>query len=501
MNQMMKRAFTLFVIFAIAFLSVFLIKNTEVGYGLLSKLKGEGGQSNEEASYKFKKESYHLEDTPSIDLSEVSVLDAINRESAALVRAVVPSVVSIDTSAVQQQRVKDVFGRTWVQPRAVQGQGSGVIVTHEGHVLTNYHVVEGKPSISMTMHNGSVREARVIGFDSAVDIAVLKIIDKGPFVPLKFGDSSQLEVGNTVYAVGSPFGLGESVTDGIISAKKRSFTDSQVDLLQTSAAINPGNSGGPLVNILGEIVGINSRIYSTDKDNPGFQGIGFAIPSNDALKTMEDILARGRPIRGFLGIALQDLDVHTRRSLNFASGKGVRVERIVPNSPAMHAGLLENDIIISFGGEKASNTRRLISLIQKGSVGSEIKIEVWRDGEVVSLMSHVGEASDYKISKVEKRAELDTKAVLTKIGLYVRDLSSVERAKGLRGVFISKIDTASNLYGKLQEGDLIRAINGNYATSSEAFLLELAESAMIQNTELFVIRGRSRLRLNISKVE
>ena len=172
-----------------------------------------------------------------------------------------------------------------MQPRAVQGQGSGVIVTEEGHVLTNHHVIQGTPRIRLTMHDGSIHSARVIGTDPAVDIAVLKIDSKGPFIPLKFGESSKIEVGNTVFAIGSPFGLGTSVTEGKISAKKRPFSDSQVDLLQTSAAINPGNSGGPLINILGEIVGINSRIYSTNRDSPSFQGIGFAIPSNAAFNS------------------------------------------------------------------------------------------------------------------------------------------------------------------------------------------------------------------------
>lgn len=496
MNQGISRVFTLFIIFVIAFLSVFFIKKTESGQQLIKKLMGEDSANG------FAREAYHLESERSIDLSQVQVLDAINRESAALVKAVVPSVVSIDTSGVQHQQLKDVFGRTWVQPRAVQGQGSGVIVTREGHVLTNYHVVQGEPLISVTMHDGSIHEARVIGSDSAVDIAVLKIMDSGPFSPLKFGDSSQLEVGNTVYAVGSPFGLGESVTDGMISAKKRSFTDSQVDLLQTSAAINPGNSGGPLVNILGEIVGINSRIYSSNKDNPGFQGIGFAIPSNDALKTMQDILARGRPIRGFLGMALQDVDAHASRLLKFDGRDGVRIDRIVPNSPAMHAGLLENDIVISFGGEKASNARRLITLIQQSKVGSEVELSIWRDQEKIMLKSIIGESGDYASQGIlQEKGALDTKAVLTAIGIYVRDLSDSEKSEGLRGVVVSKIDKESTLQEGIQVGDIIRAINGNYPMSSTEFLVQLAESAMVQDTELFVIRGKSRRRVTISKVQ
>ena len=487
---------TLLVIFAAAFSSVFLLKNTQHGQRLIDKLSAAQSGSG------YSSEAYHLQADRSIDLSQVEVLEAINRESAALVKAVVPSVVSIDTKGVQNQSVRDVFGRTWVQPRAVQGQGSGAIVTREGHVLTNYHVVKGEPVISVTMHDGSIHEARVIGADPAVDIAVLKIIDSGPFVPLKFGDSSQVEVGNIVYAVGSPFGLGESVTDGMISAKKRSFTDSQVDLLQTSAAINPGNSGGPLVNIFGEIVGINSRIYSTDKDNPGFQGIGFAIPSNDALKTMQDILARGRPIRGFLGMALADMGPNARRILDYSDEPGVRISRILPNSPAMHAGLLENDIIISFGGEKATNTRRIIALVQQSKVGSHVELEVWRDKKKMVLTSIIGEADEKtQVGMAEPKDTLDIKSVLTAIGLYVRDVSAKEQEQGLRGVIVARVDTKSSLHGKLQEGDVVRAINGNYAFNSKDFLTQLAQSATIQDTELFVLRGKARIRVTISKVE
>ena len=257
MNHGLRRFFILFAVFCIAFLAVFVVRKLQNGSSLLEIFTGkapveENGQ-------------FTLLDKAPLDLTDVQVMAAMNAESATLVKAVVPSVVSIDTAGVRHERFRDVWGRTWVQPRSVQGQGSGVIVTREGHVLTNHHVIQGNPRIRLTMHDGTVHSAKVIGSDPAVDIAVLKIEAKGPFAPLKIGDSDQVEVGHIVFAIGSPFGLGESVTDGKISAKKRTFSDSRVDLLQTSAAINPGNSGGPLVNILGEVVGINSRIYSTDK--------------------------------------------------------------------------------------------------------------------------------------------------------------------------------------------------------------------------------------------
>lgn len=453
----------------------------------------------------FESEKYTLRDKPSINLKEVEVLAAINAESAALVRAVVPSVVSIDTTGIRRERIRDLWGRTWVQPRAVQGQGSGVIVTKEGHVLTNHHVIRGTPRIRLTMHDGTVYSAKVIGTDPAVDIAVLKIDGKGPFTPLKFGDSSKVEVGNTVFAIGSPFGLGTSVTDGKISAKKRPFSDSHVDLLQTSAAINPGNSGGPLINILGEIIGINSRIYSTNRNSPGFQGIGFAIPSNAAFKTMKDILDRGRPIRGFLGMMMEDLDPMTRKEFGYEERAGVRVIALVPDSPAMKATLRKDDIIIRYKGEKVTNMRRLIAMIQQSKVDEEVTMEIWREGAKHTLTATIGEADDFDqelLSSEEEKAiqRLDTETILRAIGIIVRDRTTVEKRNGLRGVVIARIKPESKLKGKLITGDVIHAINGRRVTNAEDFLARLAASASVQNTQLMIQRGQETFGITISPV-
>lgn len=245
MKNGLNRFLILLAVFFTAFLVVILVRKAQVGENLLDIFKGR------QHAQSLGNDTYTLRKNPAVDRNDIQTLSAINRESAALIRAVVPSVVSIDTSGVRHERRRDSWGRTWLQPRAVQGQGSGVIVSEEGHILTNHHVVKGNPRIQLTMHDGSVHSASIIGAAPTVDIAVLKIDSPGKFIPLKFGDSEKASVGNIVFAIGSPYGLGETVTDGIISAKKRSFSDSQVDLLQTSAAVNPGNSGGPLINIRG----------------------------------------------------------------------------------------------------------------------------------------------------------------------------------------------------------------------------------------------------------
>lgn len=497
MNHALRRFLILLTVFCGAFLAVFVVRKMQGGSSLMDIITGRdtAGESGD----------FTLLEKPVLNLKDVEVMAAVNAESAALVRAVVPSVVSIDTAGVRHERFRDVWGRTWVQPRAVQGQGSGVVVTKEGHVLTNHHVIQGNPRIRLTMHDGTVRSAKVIGSDPAVDIAVLKIDGKGPFVPLKIGDSSKIEVGHIVFAVGSPFGLGETVTDGIISAKKRTFSDSRVDLLQTSAAINPGNSGGPLVNILGEIVGINSRIYSTDRKNPAFQGISFAIPSNAALKTMKDILSRGRPIRGFLGMAFEDLDPYTRREFGYSGRDGIRIVGLVPDSPAMKAGLKEDDIIISYEGNEISDMRRLIDLIQQSEVGSKVTMEIWREGAKHTVTATVGEAGNFNqriLRDEEKKANqrVDTQTVLNTIGIVVREPSAEERAAGASGVFIRRILPDSKLRGKLLTGDNIHAINGRPVRGVTDFNARLAASAAVQNTELEIRRGPQTLRILLSPV-
>ena len=498
MNHGLRRFFILLAVFCTTFLAVFVIRKMQNGHKFLDIITGK--DRTEENG------NLTLRDKPSLSLEDVQVMAAINAESAALVKAVVPSVVSIDTAGVRHERLRDVWGRTWVQPRTIQGQGSGVIVSKEGHVLTNHHVIQGTPNIRLTMHDGNVYSAKVIGSDPAVDIAVLKIEANGPFAPLKIGDSSKIEVGNIVFAIGSPFGLGETVTDGKISAKKRTFSDSQVDLLQTSAAINPGNSGGPLVNILGEIIGINSRIYSTDKKNPSFQGISFAIPSNAALKTMKDILARGRSIRGFLGMAFETLDPYTLQELDYKGKNGIRIVGLVPDSPALKAGLKKNDIIISYQGTPISNIQRLINLIQQSVVGSKVNIKVWREGAEHSITATVGEADNFN-QRILRNGEENTKqrvspeTVLNIVGLIIRDPSASEVANGVKGVIIERILTTSKLRGKLVVGDNIRALNGKQIENEADFNARLAASAAVQNTELEIRRGSQTVRLLLSAVK
>lgn len=340
----------------------------------------------------FRTEPFTLPDKAPLALGDVELLARINDEYASLTRAVVPSVVSIDTAGIRTERLLDVWGRTRLRRYPTQGQGSGVIVTREGHVVTNHHVIAGQQQIQITLHGGKTHRAHLIGEDTLLDIAVLKIDADEAFPPLKFGDSSQAQVGQLVFAVGNPFGLGETVTHGIISAKERSVSDSQRDLFQTDAAINPGNSGGPLVNLRGEIIGINAAIFSPDKENPGFQGVGFSIPSNDVKDALFQILERGRPIRGFLGVQMRDLDPAVRSVLGYDGEDGSAVLGISPGSPAQAAGLQPWDVVRTINGTSIRSATQLFAVVQTTHIGETVTLGVWRKGRKLELKATIAES-------------------------------------------------------------------------------------------------------------
>src|ERR1700730_480629 len=257
-------------------------------------------------------EKYTLASTPTIDSKETASLEALNHERRALISAVVPSVVAVKTSkkiAIQRQSELDPFGFFFRRPRGFgnpnqealveNSLGSGVIVTEEGHIITNSHVVDQVDEIDVQLSDGRTKKARLVGADGQVDLAVLKIDDPG-VKPLRLADSDTVQAGDFVLAIGNPLGFEETVTDGIISSKGRpNRGDMFGDWLQTNAAINPGNSGGPLINLRGEVIGINTAIAST---TGGSQGLGFAIPSNTVHMALESLLKQGRIIRGYLGI-------------------------------------------------------------------------------------------------------------------------------------------------------------------------------------------------------
>src|SRR5204862_5179777 len=344
-----------------------------------------------------KSEKYTLASQPSVDSKQVASLEALNRERRALVSSVLPSVVAVKTSkkvGIRREYGLDPFEfffgnqqRRFRTPRdesLVQNSlGSGVIVTNEGHIITNNHVVTDREGnqvdqIEVQLSDGQTKKAQLVGADSEVDLAVLKIDDPG-VKPLKLADSDTVQPGDFVLAIGNPFGFEETVTDGIISSKGRpSRTDFFGDLIQTNAAINPGNSGGPLINLRGEVIGINTAIAST---TGGSQGVGFAIPSNTVRTALESLLKQGRIIRGYLGIqtrALQPDDTS-------AETDGVPVAGVMPGSPAAQAGVQPGDVIRKFDGRDVKNFSALRTVVAQTQLNKQVELEIVRNGKPLKV--------------------------------------------------------------------------------------------------------------------
>ncbi len=502
MHLSIRRVLALAAVFCTAFLAVAGLRRCGSGGPWSAWLKG---QTQQAAS--FRREAFSLPDQSALKLQEVELLTRLNEEYASVTRAVVPSVVSIDTAGVRTERLLDAWGRTRERRFPTQGQGSGVIVTKEGHVVTNHHVIAGQQEIRVTLHGGKTHPAHLIGEDTLLDIAVLKIDADESFTPLKFGDSMQAQVGQIVFAVGNPFGLGETVTHGIISAKERSLSDSQRDLFQTDAAINPGNSGGPLVNLRGEIIGINVAIFSPDKQNPGFQGVGFSLPANDVKDALLQILERGRPIRGVLGVQMRDLDPGVRSALDYEGGDGSAVIGVAQGSPAQAAGLRPMDIILSLNGEAIHSAAQLFARVQTTRIGSSVTLQVWRAGTTLVLNATITESAAPEAAPVtvpkngrSTGRALDPEEVLQRLGIEVRDLAVAERLQGFRGVVVTCVTSTGQAAGKIQAGDLILAVNTTRIGSANEFFLHLAASAAGQDTRLQLLRDGQAMQVTLAAI-
>jgi serine protease Do len=321
-------------------------------------------------------------EAPKLNLEDVKVLAAIDSEYTKLIESVVPSVVSITSSRTVLQQVpltiEDLLlGRQRAQKAKSTSLGSGVIVSKEGHIISNHHVIAGMTEIRAQLPDGRNVAARLIGSDPTTDIAVLKIEEKN-IEALPLGDSDDLRVGQQIFAIGNPYGLDETVTRGVVSAKgRRTANDSGVEVLQHDAAVNPGNSGGPLVNIRGQIVGINSSIYSR---TGGFQGISFAIPANTVRRVMDAIISRGRAVRGWLGVGLQAVTPRLAQSFGVPDTRGAIITEIMRGSPAELAGLQPGDVLRKFNGNDVGDVMSLRKQIAGLEIGAKVEVVIMRGG-------------------------------------------------------------------------------------------------------------------------
>ncbi len=467
-------------------------------------------------------EKYTLALEPSVDSKQVASLEALNRERRTLVKSVVPSVVAVKTSkkiAIRREYGLDPFEFFFPNQRRsrnpndealVQNSlGSGVIVTNEGHIITNNHVVTDRQGnqvdqIEVQLSDGRTKKARLVGADEQVDLAVLKIDDPG-VKPLKLADSDTVQPGDFVLAIGNPLGFEETVTDGIISSKGRpNRSDFFADLLQTNAAINPGNSGGPLINLRGEVIGINTVIAST---TGGSQGLGFAIPSNTVRTSLESLLKQGRIIRGYLGIQTRAL----QPGESDVESDGVPVAEVQAGSPAAQAGVQPGDVIRRFDGHEVKNLNVLRSLVAQTQLNKEVELELIRDGKPLKVKAQIKEQPvNYQSAGVLPRRnqpqsqnprqpsdqedqERDGGPLAS---IHVEELTpemarQLDLPANVKGVLVTSVDPDGGM-AELQKGDVIEEINQQPITSISDYNKVAGSLDPSQPQVLSVCRHRAR---------
>jgi serine protease Do len=331
--------------------------------------------------------------------------------------------------------------------------GSGFIISADGYILTNAHVVEGADEINVRFTDKREFKAKVIGADRRTDIAVIKI-DTNGLHPVRFGDPSKLKVGEWVVAIGAPFGFENTVTAGIVSAKGRSLPQENfVPFLQTDVAINPGNSGGPLFNMRGEVVGINSQIYSR---TGGFMGLSFAIPIDVALDIQKQLREKGRVARGRIGVVIQEVTRDLATSFGLDRPRGALVNSVEKGSPADKAGVEATDIIVGFDGKAVENSSDLPRLVGATRPGSQASMEVWRKGATRKLAVTVAELQEDRIAATDKpRAPKQAEAPPNRLGIVVAELSA-EQKKGLGlagGIVVTDVRPESK--ADVRKGDVL----------------------------------------------
>ncbi|PZQ97190.1 MAG: serine protease [Cereibacter sphaeroides] len=397
---------------------------------------------------------------------------------ADLATQVSPSVVNITTSSVVaastedgpmvppgspfEDFFKDFQDRQGdgqpAQPRRSEALGSGFVISADGYIVTNNHVIDGADEISIEFYSGKKLDAKIVGTDTNTDLALLKVDSPDPLPFVKFGDSDKMRVGDWVMAMGNPLGQGFSVSAGIVSARNRALSGTYDDFIQTDAAINRGNSGGPLFNLDGDVIGVNTAILSP---NGGSIGIGFSMASNVVSKVTDQLRQYGETRRGWLGVRIQDVTPDVAEAMGLADAKGALVTD-VPEGPAKVAGMQAGDVITSFDGVDVKDTRELVRKVADTDIGKATEVVVLRGGKSETLTITLGRREEAEAEAVPAaaapQAEPQTQELL---GLTVAPVSGEAAQKlglpeGSEGLAVMKVDPASEAYAKgLREGDLI----------------------------------------------
>jgi serine protease Do len=400
-------------------------------------------------------------------------------------------VVNVNTSkVVNRQHLRDPFREFFgedqsdrlgpergVPERQTQRSlGSGFVIDKDGYILTNRHVVEGADQISVSFPNRKSYEAKLVGRDARTDVALLKIEPKEPLTVIEMADSDQVEVGEWVMAIGNPFGLGNSVTVGVVSFKGRDLflgvRGTSVEMIQTDAAINPGNSGGPLLNTRGQVIGINTLIV-TDGGARQSAGVGFSVPINVAKDILPQLREKGKVVRGWLGVQIQPVSEDLAKTYGLKEARGAAVSQVTTASPAEKAGLKPEDVIVTADGRTIQDNGDLSRYISSQPPGKTVKLEVLRDGQQKAISVVLGTFPD------EASEEDAASAQKGKLGMTLRDLTGalaerLELPRSTRGALVWEVEAGEPAEeAGLQRGDVIMSVNGAAVTSVEDFEREI----------------------------
>lgn len=437
---------------------------------------------------------------PSISLPDFSVIVAHNGPAVVNINVTGSTKTSYDGDGPQGRNdpfgddpFYEFFRRFQGQQRGQQkqmpthGLGSGFIISSDGIILTNAHVVRDATEVVVKMTDRREYRAKVLGSDPQSDVAVLKIDAKNlPVVPL--AKSNDLKVGEWVLAIGSPYGLDNTVTAGVVSAKGRSLPDGNVPFIQTDVAVNPGNSGGPLFNTRGEVVGINSQIYS---QTGGYQGLSFAIPIDVANKIKNQIVATGKVVHAKLGVTVQEVNQGFADSFNLATPEGALISNVERGGPADKAGLKAGDVIRSLNGQKIVSSVDLPSVVGLSTPGEKITLDVWRQGKPVQVVATLGNAND-KVAAQADVQSADPAGAKLRLGLALRPLNPAERQEsGIpNGLLIQDAGGAAANAG-VQPGDVLLSVNGRPVNSIDQVREVVGKSS--KSVALLIQRGDDKI--------
>jgi serine protease Do len=412
-----------------------------------------------------------------------------------LVKNVTPSVVNISTVGKRKlvrpffdssPFFEDFFGeQTRPQYRRESSLGSGFIINKEGFIVTNDHVVRDAETIQVKLSNESVYTGKVIGADPKTDIAVIKIDSKEPLTPAVLGDSNDLQVGQWAVAIGNPFGLDRTVTVGVVSATGRSNMgiETYEDFIQTDASINPGNSGGPLLNIHGEVIGINTAIVAAG------QGIGFAIPVNMAKQVITQLISKGNVSRSWLGVSIQTVNEEMASSFGLPKAMGALVNDVVPGGPAAKAGILQGDVITSFAGTKIKDVRQLQRVVADTPIGQKAEVELYRDGKPLKVVVTTT-AAESAPSQQQRPTEREAGA----LGLSVQELPAELRSQGISGVMVSDLEPGGLAeQSGIERGDIIMSVNQKKVRNLAEYQRAVRDSTRRGAVALLVRRGNANI--------